>query len=127
MEIRYSVDMEVQRIFLVGDSLFAETMMQLFTQETNVQVIGISSSLSQAATWLSRTKPDMVIVAGSSNLSDTALTQLLLTHPALPVLLMNLSNTEILLIFSQRVPAHSIQDILTIMASIPKSTQESSQ
>ncbi|RCK74666.1 MAG: hypothetical protein ANABAC_1383 [Anaerolineae bacterium] len=119
--------MAEQRVLLVGDSLFAETMMQLFTQQPGILVTGISSSLSQAATWLSQYKPQAIIVAAGSNLPESALLQLLLRYPDLPILLMNLNSSEVLLIHSQRLEARSVQDILTIIASIPKSTQESSQ
>ncbi len=112
--------MEKRRIFIVGDSLFAETLTQLLGQEQVVEIVGTASTLAGALSLLSNSHPDVVIVARVASQPDAAFARFLSACPQLPVICLDLSSNDLQVIVSQRLIAHSSNDLLAAIASLPR-------
>lgn len=113
--------MEARRVFIVGDSLFAETLAQTLTNAEAVEVIG-SAPTPEAAQPLLKTKcPDAVIIANASAdpTMPTVFGQFLAASPDLPIICANLGANDIQIITSQRVGTRS-SDLLAAITALPK-------
>ncbi len=55
--------MELREVFVVGDSLFAETLLEVLGGSENVTVIGTAPTAEEALTLLESQFPDAMIVA----------------------------------------------------------------
>lgn len=112
--------MEKRRIFIVGDSLFAETLTQLLGQEEAVNIVGMTSTLTGALPLLAACHPDVVIIARESSQPDAAFAHFLSIYPQLPVICLDLSSNDLQIIVSQHQIAHSSSDILAVITALPK-------
>lgn len=112
--------MEERRIFIVGDSLFAETLTQLLRQEHAVKIIGSASTLADALPLLQTHHPDVVIVARVASQPDAAFARFLSAYPQLPVICLDLSSNDLQVIVSQRLVAHSSTELLAAIHTLPK-------
>ncbi len=73
--------MQPHRVFIVGSSLFAETMVQIPRDSRSIAVIGTAPTPEVALPIFETEYPDVVIVAGSAETSQSALGLLLTTYP----------------------------------------------
>ncbi len=55
--------MKIREVFVVGDSLFAETLVEILGKSENVSVIGTAPNSESALPLLENQFPDAVIVA----------------------------------------------------------------
>jgi chemotaxis response regulator CheB len=114
--------METRRVFIVGDSLFAETLVQtLGIANPAVEMAG-SAPTPEAAMPLIKTKrPDAVVVAKASagEPPSAVFGQFLAAYPDLPIIYADLSANDVQVITSQRVGARS-SDLLAAIAELPK-------
>jgi DNA-binding NarL/FixJ family response regulator len=111
--------MERRRVFIIGDSLFAETLAQMLGQAETVEVIG-SAPTPEASLALLRThRPDALILAGEGKLRTAAIGQLLLADPGLPLILADLSVDSVQVITSLRIGAHP-PDLFAAIAALPR-------
>jgi len=64
--------MKLRKVFVVGDSLFAETLIEVLGRSDNVTVTGTASTPEEALPKLKSQFPDAVIVAvADENVSST--------------------------------------------------------
>jgi chemotaxis response regulator CheB len=111
---------EKRRIFIVGDTLFAETLTQLLAHQPAVEIAGSASDLLEALPLLPTCDPDVVIVARVASQPDATFARFLSACPQLPVICLDLSSNDLQVIVSQRLVAHSSNDLLVAIASMPK-------
>ena len=109
----------MRRIFIIGDSLFAETLAGMLARAGGVSVIGASATPEAALPLLGRVCPDAVIVAGIGDDPAQDLGHLLAAFPDLPVIRADLNADSVQVITSQRVSARP-SDLLAAIAALPK-------
>lgn len=114
--------MSRRRVFVVGDSLFAETLTQMLTDAGTVSVVGSAPTPEAALPLLATCRPDAMIVAGESDLAASAFGQVLTAHPDLPVICADLSTDSLQLITSRRIGTRP-SDLLAVVAGLPKRKQ----
>ena len=107
------------QVFIVGDSLFAETLSQMLVSSGTVVIIGAASSPEEALPLLATARPDVVIVADTGETDRPTFDRLLATHPDLPIIRADLSQDYVQVITSQRVGARR-SDLLAAIAALPK-------
>jgi len=107
-------------VFIVGDTLFAETLAQMLAQDDTIQVVGNAASLQDALPALQAIQPDAVIVAGVDRLPESALSDLLSVHPDVSVICSDLSANDIQVVVNQRVHVRSTGDLLAVITALPR-------
>jgi chemotaxis response regulator CheB len=107
------------QVFIVGDSLFAETLSQMLVSSGTVVTVGAASSLEEVLPLLETVHPDVVIVADTSDTEQVNFAPLLASHPDLPVIRADLNHDYVQIITSQRVGARR-SDLLAAIAALPK-------
>lgn len=111
--------MEARKVFLIGDSLFAETLTNTLAASVAVQLAGSAPTPEAALPLLKTCTPDAVIVAEVNEPSSSAFGQLLAVFPDLPIIRADLSASDVRVITSQRVGARS-SDLLAAITALPK-------
>ncbi len=101
---------------MVGDSLFAEILIQMLESSRTVTIIGTASTPKEALPLLDTECLDVVIVTGTGE-AERALTPFLTTHPDLPIIRADLSDNYVQLITSRRINARAA-DLLTVLAEL---------
>jgi DNA-binding NarL/FixJ family response regulator len=114
--------MEMRRVFIVGDTLFAETLANLLAGDRTIQVAGTTSCLDEALSLLEPCDPDMVIVAGVEWVPDAAFVRFLVEYPDIPILCTDLGTNDVQIVVNRRVSVHNTDDLLAIIAALPKRT-----
>ena len=112
--------MEMSRVFIVGDTLFAETLAKMLATDGTVQVIGTASSLEAALPQLKLCHPDAVIVAGVERVPDAAFARFLVENPEISILCTDLGTNDVQIVVNQRISVHTTSDLLAIIAALPK-------
>ena len=110
---------DTYRVFIVGDSLFAETLSRMLARSGTVTIIGTASSAEEAFPLLESECPDVVIMADTSETSLGVLDPLLAAHADLPVIRADLNHDYVQVITSKRVGARR-SDLLAALATLPK-------
>ena len=111
--------MQPHRVFVVGSSLFAETMAQILGDSPTVTVIGTAPTPEVALPTIETEYPDVVILAGPVEISQLALGLLLTTFHELPVIYAD-PNAEHMQVFtSQRVGTRP-SDLIAALTKLPK-------
>ena len=111
--------MKKRRVFIVGDSLFAETLTRTLANQPSIQVIGSAPTPDAAVSILGSCTPDAVIVAGEDEMSSPSFGQLLAAHPDLPVICADLSRDSLQVITSHRIGTRT-SDLLAAVMELPK-------
>lgn len=111
--------MKIRRLFIVGDSLFAETLTQTLSRAASVRVIGSAPSPAEALPMLSNCPADAVIMAGENEMSTAAFGQLLAAYPDLPIICADLSLDSVQVITNHRIGTRA-SDLLAAVAELPK-------
>ena len=111
--------MKTRRLFIIGESLFAETLTQMLSHESSVRVIGSAPSPTAALPLLSTCPADAVVVAGENEMSTSAFGQILATYPDLPAICADLSRDIVQIITSHRIGTRAA-DLLAAVAELPK-------
>lgn len=93
------------RIFLVGHTLFTESLGQILADTENIQVVGTAVSPALAVTAVSQTSPHIIIVANTSEQTQTNLQPLLALLPAIPIIHADMNQDYVQIITSRRVSA----------------------
>lgn len=110
---------EAHRVFIVGDSLFAETLAQMLTGSGVAAVAGVAPTIEQALPWLQTETPDVVIVAGPETAGPATVNPLLAANPDLSIICADLNTDYVQIITSQRISAHRA-DLLAAIQALPK-------
>lgn len=108
----------VHRVFVVGDSLFAESVADLLGHSPAVMVVGVAATTQAALAQLSVCLPDIILILSSDEHAEVDLGPLLSRHPDLPILRADLNVNDLRLIRSQRVEAR-MADLLAAIQALP--------
>ncbi|MBC8335671.1 MAG: hypothetical protein H8E29_10420 [Anaerolineales bacterium] len=111
--------MELRNVFVVGDSLFAETLIQLLGDSQTVSVIGTAPTPEDAIPKLKSQTPDAVIVAVADESIVAAFTPILIANPNLPIIHADLNTNQMQVITNQSIDAR-VSDLLAAIAALPK-------
>ncbi len=111
--------MQPHRVFVVGSSLFAETLAQILGDSPTVTVIGTAPTPEAALPTFETEYPDAVIVAGPAETSQSTLGLLLTTNPDLPIIYADPNAEHMQVVTSQRVGAHP-SDLMAALTKLPK-------
>lgn len=93
------------RVFLIGDSLFTESLGQILANAENIRVVGTAVSPASAVTAVAKVLPRIIIVANTSDNAQTNLQPLLSIFPTVPIIQADLNRDYIQIITSRRVSA----------------------
>jgi chemotaxis response regulator CheB len=116
---RYSPTMEEDiRIFLIGDSLFTETLAQMLADAVQVQVVGTVIFPAWAETAVAQSQPHIIIVADAGQHQDITNT-LLNQFPNIPIIKADLNQDYVQIITSRRVNARHA-DLLVAIHELAK-------
>ena len=110
--------MKARRVFIVGDSLFAETLGQMLADAQAVEVVGYAATPEAALPVLEMQHPDAVIVAGVDQAPPAAVSQFLSVYPDLTIICTDLNTDEVRVISSQWVAARS-DDLIKAIRHLP--------
>jgi hypothetical protein len=111
--------MQPHRVFVVGSSLFAETLAQIPGDSRTVTVIGTAPTPEVALPTFETEYPDAVIVAGPVEISQHTLGLLLTTYPDLPVIYADPNAEHMQVVTSQRVGIRP-SDLMAALTKLPK-------
>jgi len=112
--------MELHQVFIIGDSLFAETLAKLLLNNAAIQVAEIAPSLEEAIPRLKTSRPDVVIVAGVNRLSEASFAHFLSEIPEISILCIDLGTNDVQVVTNQRVSVHTTGDLLAVINALPK-------
>jgi DNA-binding NarL/FixJ family response regulator len=108
----------VHRVFVVGDSLFAESVAELLGHSPALVVVGVAATVAAALAHLDDSQPDLVIVLSSGTGSGTDHGPLLSRYPDLPILRADLNVNDLRIFRSQRVEAR-LADLMAAIQALP--------
>ena len=111
--------MELREVFVVGDSLFAEALVQSLGDSQNVTVIGTALTSEGALPMLKEQSPDAVIVAETNEAVVAAFTPMLIANPNLTIIHADLSTNQMQVITNHSIDAR-MSDLLAAIAASPK-------
>jgi len=111
--------MELRKVFVVGDSLFAEALIQSLGESPNVVIIGTAPSPEDALPMLKEQSPDAVIVAETNEAVVAAFSPMLIANPNLTIIHADLSTNQMQVITNHSIDAR-ISDLLAAIAASPK-------
>jgi hypothetical protein len=110
--------MDRRRVFVVGSSLFAETLASMLSRAEKVEMIGWAPTPEAALLQLRAVHPDALIIASENEPSSDLVGRLLAADPGLPLILANLNMNRMQMITSQYIGGH-ISDLFTAIAVLP--------
>jgi len=105
-------------VFVVGDSLFAETLIQVLGDSQSVTVVGTAPTPEDALPSLGSLLPDAVIVASADDTIVATFAPILVNNPDLPIIHADLSTNHVQVITNQSIDAR-ISDLLSAIAALP--------
>lgn len=92
------------RIYLIGDSLFTESLAQILVEE-HLQIVGTAVSPATSVTAVATTFPHIIIVANANENAQADLQPLLSLFPTIPIIYADLNHDYVQIITSRRVGA----------------------
>ncbi len=95
---------ETCRVFLIGDSLFTESLAQMLAEAENVQVVGTAVFPLIDFTAVTKAHPHVIILADAGQHQNTA-TTLLAQFSDIPIIQADLNRDYVQVITSRRVNA----------------------
>ncbi len=111
--------MQPHRVFIVGSSLFAETMAQILGDNPTVTVIGSAPTPEAALPTFETEYLDAVIVTGPAETSQSTLGLLLITFPKLPIIYADPNADHMQVVTSQRIGTLP-SDLMAALTKLPK-------
>jgi len=112
--------MAARRILIVGETLFAESLVRLLSGSQQVLVVGKLPSLDSLQAQVEASRPDAIIIAGVASPRDAGLSQFLAAYPQIPVICTDLGTNNIQVIQSQRILVNSSSDLLAAITALTK-------
>lgn len=113
------------RIFLIGDSLFTESLAQMLAAVENIQVMGTAVSPQTALLPLQTAVPHLVIIAHAGSRPPQSADPILNDYPDIPIIYADLNRDYIQVITSRRVSARLDALLATIRALVSESERRS--
>ena len=111
--------MELRNVFVIGDSLFAHTLIQSLGGSENVAVIGTAPTPEDALPMLKEQNLDAVIMAAADENVVVDFAPILIENPELAIIRADLSTKQMQVITNQSIDAR-ISDLLSAIADLPK-------
>jgi DNA-binding NarL/FixJ family response regulator len=112
--------MKRHRVFIVGNSLFADTIIQMLQTTDLVEIVGHASGLEATVTRVEIDHPDAVIVAGTAETDTNAIFgSLVASFPKLPIIRTLLSTRKVQVTTSRCIRA-DMPELLEAIATLPK-------
>lgn len=105
---------EVCRIYLIGDSLFTDTLAQMLASEAWIQIMGTAVSPQQAVSRVTAAVPHLMIVVHGSSGPHESLDLLLENYPDVPVICADLNQDYVRIITSRRISARRTELLAAI-------------
>ncbi len=105
-------------IFIIGEKLFAETLIRMLVESGQVVIIGTAPTVSDALSCLGKEPPDAVIIVGVEKPGLAALDLLLEACPSTPILSTNLSDDSVQVYTHQRLNAR-FSTLLEAITQLP--------
>jgi DNA-binding NarL/FixJ family response regulator len=115
--------MEIHRVLVVGDSLFAETLIEMLAKEETIQIAGSAPSLEEALRTFNPTRLDTVILAEVGQPPVEAFTQFLSAYPEISIIRTNMDSNDVHVLVNQRFSVRTAEDLLAVIAALPKRSQ----
>ncbi len=109
---------DTRQVFIIGDSLFAESLTQLLVSSATVVVAGVAPDVDEALPQLHSLHPDAVIMAGTDTGHRAGFGPLSALLPALPIIYADLKDDYVQVITSRRIGTH-YTDLLAAIQSLP--------
>lgn len=114
--------MNLRKVIVVGDSLFAETLIELFSRSENVTVIATAPTPEEALPLLESQNPDAVIVAVADENVTATFAPILIANPNLPIIHTDINTNQVQVITNQSIDAH-LSDLMAAIAGLPDRDQ----
>lgn len=111
--------MELRNVFVVGDSLFAETLIQSLGDSESVAVVGTAPTPEDALPKLKEKLPDAVIMAVADESVIIDFAPILVAIPEIAIIRADLNTNQMQVITNQSIDAR-ISDLLIAIADLPK-------
>ena len=111
--------MQARRLFIVGDSLFADALVRILALSPMVQVVGFSPTPHAALERISETLPEAIIVAGTKDPPRPHWGQLLVHFPNIPLIRADLATNNLLLITCKPIHARPTE-FITALTELPQ-------
>ena len=111
--------MQPHRVFIVGSSLFAETLAQVLEDSQTVTVVGTASTSEEALSSLESQYPDAVIFAGANEVNVSTFVPIMIAHPNLPIFHADLNTNQVQVITNQTIDAR-MSDLLAAIEALPR-------
>jgi chemotaxis response regulator CheB len=111
--------MELRNVFVIGDSLFAETLVQILGDSQAVKVIGTAPTPKDALPALKNQSPDAVVVAVAGDDVGVIFAPIMVAYPNLPIIHGDLSTNTMQVITNQSIDARR-SNLLAAIAALPK-------
>ncbi len=108
----------MRSVFIVGDSLFAEGIIQTLTVSEDIDVIGSAPTIEAALSLLKANCPDAVIIADTGEATTATFSPILTTYPNLSIIHADPGADNVQVITSQRVGTRK-SDLLAAIADLP--------
>lgn len=119
MDMRGNSNIDRRRVFVVGESVFAEGITQALTDSGAANVVGTAPSIEAAMLSLQANSLDVLVVAGTDMDTMADCGVLLTTYPDLPIIRADLSIKKVQVISSRCVEAR-FSDLLAVIGDLPK-------
>jgi len=110
--------MKLRTVVVVGDSLFAETLVEILGRSDNVSVIGTAPTPELALPLLESQFPDAVVVAVADENVKAAFAPILIANPNLPIIHTDINTNQVQVITNQSIDAH-ISDLIAAITELP--------
>ncbi|MBT3321296.1 MAG: hypothetical protein HN392_03325 [Anaerolineae bacterium] len=111
--------MELRNVFVVGDSLFAETLIQSLGDSEDVAVVGTAPTLEDALPILQEYSLDAVIMAVVDESVVENFAPILIANPDLAIIHADLSANQMQVITNHSIEAR-VSDLLTAIMDLPE-------
>jgi len=113
--------MSGRRVFIIGDSLFAEGLAKMLAQAESATLVGVAPTAEAASPLIESSRADTIIVTAIGDAADS-FSQLITRHPTLPILRADLNANTVQVITSQQVSAN-VPDLLTALTNLSKRSE----
>jgi DNA-binding NarL/FixJ family response regulator len=108
----------MHRVIIVGQSLFADTLQELFAGSKRVEIVGLVAGLDELPACIDEHAPDAILVADTNGTYLSAKTCLRIKCD-LPIIYTTLYDDHFTVFTSQRVRAAQSQ-LLAAIVELPK-------
>lgn len=108
--------MERTSIFIIGDTLFAETLGYALASTDATEIVGTAPTPESALAQITRRRPTTVIVAGAAMALSGAICQLFAALPDLRIIRADLAEESIQVITCRHIGVHTSELVAAIRA-----------